>query len=138
MSIPKELQMAAPTANPVAAAKAKKAAGLEVGNDAAHEVYAQAAAIGEKDASKVDLVGVVFKKHWRRWYKGDKAGFRKSVADNLVKAGVANYGQSFLKRVAAKVAKGAKPAKKAAAKGNPKAKGEGKGAAAKPDAEPEK
>lgn len=49
------------------------------------------------------LVAVVLTKSWRRWYVGDKAGFRKDVADRLVTAGIADYADGLLKRAAAAI-----------------------------------
>ena len=56
---------------------------------------------------------VVFKKSWKRWYVGDRAGFEAGLAKRLVDGGIASFAESKLKRAAKAVFDAAKPAPKA-------------------------
>lgn len=49
------------------------------------------------------LVTIVFKRSYKRYYAGDRAGFSQNTAKALVDAGVATYAKGVLDRIAGAV-----------------------------------
>lgn len=94
---------------------------IELAKQGATEKERAAAAHGAKSALRAQpqpsfidpvkpvLVGVVFSKHWGKYYQGDKAGFTQEIADKLVVAGVASYAASWLERVKDRIVKALVP-----------------------------
>ena len=52
----------------------------------------------ESRKQQTELVSVVFRRTWKRWFTGDSAGFAPSVAKRLIDAKVASYKKGAVKR----------------------------------------